>query len=793
MAAAATTVPASTTRRRRAYSQGDSNEDAAAEPQSWLRQLASLFDLQSRIPPHRRLFGKQEQFESLDYEESENVVDIQAYQQQSHRMIQKIFVLRWFIMFLIGVCTALVGIVVDLCVLNISTWKFGMLSSVMQGCVGSMCLFGCLFAWAGINIAFTSVANFCAHLEPIAQGSGIPEIKCYLNGIKMPHVVRLKTLATKVVGTVAAVAGGLMAGKEGPMIHAGSVIAAGVSQGKSSSLRFLNFRIFGEFRTDFEKRDFVAGGAAAGVAAAFGAPIGGVLFSIEEGASFWSQPLTWRIFFCSMTSTFTLNFLLSGFREGTWGELSNPGLINFGKFTDLPYTFYEMPFFVLLGVIGGLLGALFIELNKRLTLFRRKFVNTPKIKLIEVAVVTLVTTSIAFLFIIVSSECLSVTNLLDANGLQLDCPDGQYSAAAQLAFNTLENTVKSLFHDSKSNFSAGLLAFYFVLYFPLALWTYGLAVPSGLFVPSFVLGSALGRLFGTVLHIVFPATAWADPGKYALIGAAAFLGGVVRMALSVTVIMIEATGNVTFGLPIMLAVISAKIVGDLFNTGIYDTHIELKHIPLLSWDAPEHARWRLHAADIMTREPVCVETINSVASLYYLLNNSRHSAFPVVANPAGRGPRQLLGMVLRTQLVVVLKRKAFGHLNEDGTVTCPILTQDDFRSAYPRWPTIEQIQLTPSDFGMYIDLQPYMNTSPYVCFSSSSLNRVFRLFRTMGLRHLAVIDHDNTVVGIITRKDLANIRPEMTREEFTVIEPAEAVSERQPLLSQAPSSSPVFG
>jgi hypothetical protein len=143
---------------------------------------------------------------------------------------------------------------------------------------------------------FAAIASLFVYWEPVSAGSGIPEIKCFLNGIDLPRVVRVQTLICKVFGVTFSVAAGLPVGKEGPMVHSGAVVAAGISQGKS---RFwgvdTSFSKFSDFRNDREKRDFVACGAAAGVCSAFGSPIGGVLFSLEEASSYFSTKLTWYV------------------------------------------------------------------------------------------------------------------------------------------------------------------------------------------------------------------------------------------------------------------------------------------------------------------------------------------------------------------------------------------------------------------------------------------------------------------------------------------------------------------
>ena len=77
------------------------------------------------------------------------------------------------------------------------------------------------------------------------------------------------------------------------------------------------------------------------------------------------------------------------------------------------------------------------------------------------------------------------------------------------------------------------------------------------------------------------------PGTFALMGAASFLGGVVRMTISLTVILIETTNEITYGLPIMVTLMVAKWTGDIFNKSLFNIHIELRKIPLLEWESPE--------------------------------------------------------------------------------------------------------------------------------------------------------------------------------------------------------------
>jgi chloride channel 6 len=366
------------------------------------------------------------------------------------------------------------------------------------------------------------------------------------------------------------------------------------------------------FRSDKDKRDFVSCGAAAGVAAAFGAPIGGVLFSLEEGSSFWDQGLTWRSLFCAMCSTITLNLFLSGtplVPHTQFGELDRPGLIDFGRFSNggVDNNLWSFPFlfiFIIIGAGGGLLGAWFNSLNERLTIYRMKHVFRKNIifKILEVVLIGAFTSFAVFNLATWLGTCVprvpsnNPSVNISNTGRNYFCPpDGlrnletgftsYYNDFATLVFNSQEDAIKQLFHQDGA-FTLPTLGIIFFTYFFIACWTYGAGIPSGLFVPCLTIGALYGRFIITV----FWTLGWEpniDAGTFALIGAAAFLGGVVRMTVSLTVILIESTDEIEYGLPLLVTLMVAKWVGDLFNEGLYDIHIEVKEIPLLGWDSPE--------------------------------------------------------------------------------------------------------------------------------------------------------------------------------------------------------------
>eukprot|EP00038_Savillea_parva_P001702 m.106605 g.106605 ORF g.106605 m.106605 type:complete len:897 (-) comp10595_c0_seq2:30-2720(-) len=710
---------------------------------------------------------------------------------------------KWVCCGLIGLGTASSAFFIDYCVDKLAHWKFGTIIKYycVPGTAGCTDAFLPYIAMLGFNLFFVLIAStLVVTIAECALGSGIPEIKCFLNGIRHPGWLNAKTMMVKVFGVLFSVGATMPIGKEGPMIHSGAIWGAGLPQalfggwlvGKDKSKLY--------FHNDRAKRDFVSAGAAAGVAAAFGSPIGGVLFSLEEGCSFWSQSLTWRVFFCSMSSLFMLNLLTSGILNadkpgGGWGKLASGGMIDFGRFQDEQTSFQEhvylydivdIGFFILMGVGGGLFGGLWNWLQTKLTEYRMRRTGFTKIwKLGEALFFTFLNTTIMYV-ITYNGECkqrahnettyveayLGETALEDfACDSSLD--NGQFNDLGSLTFNTLENAIRNMFHV-QANFSEVNLLLFFIGMFITSCWTYGLYIPSGLFVPSLATGAAYGRFIGQAVKHIKPS---ANVGVYALVGAAGFLGGVVRMTISLTVILVEATDNVIFSFPIMITLLCAKWVGDHFNVGIYDIHIHLKKIPMLEEKAENIAR-RLLIEDVMTREVACLPAVVRVSSLIQVLEECSHNGFPVVEeyiDQDGHAKKRLLGVIIRYQLVVLLKHKVWGQQLRTGGTTQPLLPYKEFTKDY-RWhrkDNIEDVYEKVPDFptfgeqeDLFIDISLYMDKSPITLQPESTVMRLYSIFRGLGLRHLVVVDKEYCVAGIITRHELTEHKFEHAGEDI---------------------------
>jgi len=343
-------------------------------------------------------------------------------------------------------------------------------------------------------------------------------------------------------------------------------------------------------------------------------------------------------------------------------------------------------------------------------------------------------------------------------------------------------------------FAGGSVATFFVIYFVLAACSAGSAISSGLVVPMLLIGACIGRLYGIlVLAALGQADAdlsvcgastdptiaepeqcyfqYVDPGAFALIGAAAFFGGVSRLTIALTVIMIEITNDVRFLLPIMLSVMVAKWVADAITHSLYHAIIEAKCLPFLNPEVTLHGARdgdleRFTVDDLLhevKHGPVislkggAEETLGSIANT---LRDTGHGAYPVV-DLDGR----FEGTVTRHQLLAVLQDAASGGGAPDAFTKDPegrgylsMLTAAEEASHGEYEGALERCATEQGLVHRACDLSAYVNASAFSVRSNFSLHRAYMLFRTMGLRHLIITSVDNRVVGVITRRDLMDFQ-----------------------------------
>jgi len=496
---------------------------------------------------------------------------------------------------------------------------------------------------------------------------------------------------------------------------------------------------------------------------------------------------------------------------GKAGE-GSAGLILFnvggGQFD---YNVMELLPCVLLGIIGGCGGALFIHINTYICIWRRDhqkgkrkarlthssydFNRNPSPdhgsnhKVFEAACVAFLTALLSYCLPLLFScsdcpsglpenvHCPRPVDEWRGNFVEFGCSDkSQYNELATLIFNTQDDTIKNLFSTStKEMFSATALVFYGVVFYFLAILTYGISVPSGLFIPCIICGSSYGRLIGMFMVKYYHPSydIGIEEGTYALLGAASFLGGTMRMTISLCVILVELTNNVAFLPMIMITLLVSKSVGDLFNEGIYDTHVGLKFMPLLP-QQPDPCMRHLTSHDVMAKEVVEFGSVERVGYIMEALRNTQHNGFPVVLrrqlyaenSPTPRSVSSnakgttFTGSILRSQLLTLLQLRHFTSTPEAPQTEEEMESMYEYASMdFSKVPTssgltVEDIQLSTDEEAMYINLVPFVNPNPYVVQQHTSLGKVYSLFRGLGLRHLFVIKRVDQVIGMITRKDL---------------------------------------
>ncbi len=434
------------------------------------------------------------------------------------------------------------------------------------------------------------------------SGTGVPQVKAALNGI--PIALDGRVALVKLASTTVTLAAGFPLGRQGPTVQVGAALAAWLSRWIPTSPDY--------------RRQLIAAGAAAGLAAGFNAPIAGVLFVVEE----LLQDL----------SSLTLGpAILASFVGAVVSRLLGGDGIDLNlEMTAQPSTSFsavEIPFYLFLGLLAGVLGSFF----QRGVLGGLTFTN----KVLH--------WSLPQAMAIAGFACGAIVSMLPP-----------------LFWN---NTgLREMIVTGEASVSTAAIAFF--THFLLTILVASSGAPGGLFAPSLVVGAALGYMVG-VFQMEWLGVA--SPITYALAGMGTFFCAVSKTPIAAVTIVFEITTDFNVVLPLMIGSVVAYLVAERMTTeSLYDRILELKGYRRRSRRlATNNLLTQLRARDVMQRR---VETLPSDMTLdrvAEIFSRSRHRGLPVVENG------QLVGILTQSDLA---ERYTAPHLKVSDIMTPHPLT-----------------------------------------------------------------------------------------------------------------------
>uniref|UniRef100_A0A8C9VEE0 Chloride channel protein n=1 Tax=Scleropages formosus TaxID=113540 RepID=A0A8C9VEE0_SCLFO len=577
-----------------------------------------------------------------------------------------------------------------------------------------------MYTYWALAFAFLAV-SLVKVFAPYACGSGIPEIKTILSGFIIRGYLGKWTLMIKTITLVLAVASGLSLGKEGPLVHVACCC------GNIFSYLFPKYS-----KNEAKKREV---GGWVGVAVAARARVH------DEVSYYFPLKTLWRSFFAALVAAFVLRSI---------NPFGNSRLVLFYVEYHTPWYLFELFPFILLGVFGGLWGS-------------TRFGKYPVLEVIAVAAITAI---VAF----PNPYTRQNTSEL-IKELFTDC--GPLESSQLCQYRSQMNGSRAFSDATEATATPGVysamwqLCLALIFKIIMTIFTFGLKVPSGLFIPSMAIGAIAGRIVGIAVeqlayyhHDWFLFKEWCEvgadcitPGLYAMVGAAACLGGVTRMTVSLVVIVFELTGGLEYIVPLMAAVMTSKWVGDAFGReGIYEAHIRLNGYPFL--DAKEEFTHTTLASEVMRPRPgdpplaVLTQDDLTVEDLQTVINETSYNGFPVIVS---KESQRLVGFALRRDITIAIenaRRKQEGIVRNSRVY----FTQHA--------PTL------PADSPRPLKLRSILDMSPFTVTDHTPMEIVVDIFRKLGLRQ-CLVTHNGRLLGIITKKDIlrhmaqmANLDPE---------------------------------